>query len=135
MPVTSSFRWNVSPNEMKGSVVVQWNLRLVAASRGIWKATEMQALLSDHGLRVSAGKMSGLWSGQPASVKLSDLDVLCRALSCRVDELLVQEDDHRSAAADPPPRQAQRRSGQRLAPRVREIRDDPGPGGRAGVGG
>ncbi len=26
---------------------------------------------------VSAGKMSGLWSGQPNTVKLDELDVIC----------------------------------------------------------
>ena len=34
-------------------------------------------MLAEHGLVISAGKMSGLWSGQPASIKLDDLDVIC----------------------------------------------------------
>ena len=46
-----------------------WNLRLVAANHGIWKASEMQRRLAGHGLVISAGKMSGLWSGKPASLK------------------------------------------------------------------
>jgi hypothetical protein len=53
---------------------MKWNLRLAAAHRGIWKASELQRMLAEHGLVVSAGKMSGLWSGQPASIKLDDLD-------------------------------------------------------------
>ncbi|MGW1679483.1 helix-turn-helix domain-containing protein [Saccharopolyspora sp. NPDC002376] len=76
---------------MGGDVVVKWNLRLVAAQRGIWKAAELQRLLADHGLVVSAGKMSGLWSKTPASLKLSDLDIICTALSCQVGDLLVPE--------------------------------------------
>ena len=52
---------------------MKWNLRLAAANRGIWKASELQRMLADHGLAISAGKMSGLWSGNPASIKLSDL--------------------------------------------------------------
>ena len=51
---------------------MKWNLRLAAANRGIWKASELKGTLAAHGLPVSAGKMSGLWSGNPASVKLDE---------------------------------------------------------------
>ena len=44
---------------------MKWNLRLAAANRGIWKASELQRMLADRGLVISAGKMSGLWSGRP----------------------------------------------------------------------
>ena len=50
---------------------MKWNLRLAAANRGIWKASELQQMLADHALSISAGKMSGLWSGDPARIKLS----------------------------------------------------------------
>ena len=43
------------------------------------------------GLVISAGKMSGLWSGNPASIKLDDLDVICAVLGCDVQELLIAE--------------------------------------------
>ena len=49
---------------------MKWNLRLAAANRGIWKASELQRMLAEAGLKISAGKMSGLWSGRPASIKL-----------------------------------------------------------------
>lgn len=70
---------------------MKWNLRLAAANRGIWKASDLQRLLAEHGLAVSAGKMSGLWSGQPASLKLEDLDVICVVLGCPVGDLLILE--------------------------------------------
>lgn len=70
---------------------MKWNLRLAAANRGIWTASDLQRRLADRGLVISAGKMSGLWSGQPASIKLSDLDVLCAVLGATPDELLVPE--------------------------------------------
>ena len=70
---------------------MKWNLRLAAANRGIWKASELQRMLAEAGLKVSAGKMSGLWSGTPASVKLSDLDVICAVVGCGVEELLIPE--------------------------------------------
>lgn len=73
---------------------MKWNLRLAAAKRDIWKASELQRLLAEHGLVVSAGKMSGLWSGNPASLKLDDLEIICVALGCEVGELLVPEPEN-----------------------------------------
>jgi DNA-binding Xre family transcriptional regulator len=104
---------------------VKWNLRLAAANRGIWKASELQRMLAEAGLRISAGKMSGLWSGSPASVKLSDLDVICAVVGCGVEELLIAEPgkitrpDGGQAAVSPqarPPVTPRRRDGRSLPP-------------------
>jgi DNA-binding Xre family transcriptional regulator len=70
---------------------MRWNLRLAAANRGIWKASEFQRLLAQRGLVISAGKMSGLWSGTPNTVKLDELDVICAVLGCGVADLLIPE--------------------------------------------
>jgi DNA-binding Xre family transcriptional regulator len=70
---------------------MKWNLRLTAANKGIWKASELQRSLAEHGLVISAGKMSGLWSGQPVSLKLEDLDVICVVLGCEISDLLIPE--------------------------------------------
>ena len=70
---------------------MRWNLRLAAANRGIWKASELQRMLAEHGLVISAGKMSGLWSGSPGSVKLDDLEVICAVLDCEPTKLLIRE--------------------------------------------
>jgi DNA-binding Xre family transcriptional regulator len=72
---------------------MRWNLRLAAANRGIWQASDLQRQLAERGLVISLGKMSSLWSGQPASVKLSDLDVICAVLGCEIGELLIPEPD------------------------------------------
>lgn len=72
---------------------MKWNLRLTAANRGIWKASDLQRMLAEHGLVISAGKMSGLWSGQPASIKLDDLDVICTVLGCQIGDVLIPEPD------------------------------------------
>ncbi len=85
---------------------MRWNLRLAAANRGIWKASELQRLLAEGGLVISAGKMSGLWSGQPASIKLEDLDVICVVLGCGVEELLIPEPDKVTRPAAEQPSQA-----------------------------
>ena len=107
---------------------MKWNLRLAAANRGIWKASELQRMLADRGLVISAGKMSGLWSGDPASIKLSDLDVICAVLGCGVDELLIPEPGKVSSgkkdqdvqaaasAAGPPKVTPRRRDGRSLPP-------------------
>ncbi|MEH1127343.1 helix-turn-helix domain-containing protein [Micromonospora sp. CPCC 206061] len=73
---------------------MRWNLRLAAANRGIWKASELQRMLAERGLVISAGKMSGLWSGRPASIKLDDLNVICAVLGCPVGEVLIPEPDN-----------------------------------------
>lgn len=72
---------------------MQWNMRLRAAERGIWKSGEMRRLLADAGLELSAGKMSALWAGTPTTVRLDDLDVICAVLECDPAALLIREPD------------------------------------------
>ena len=85
---------------------MKWNLRLAAANRGIWKASELHRKLADRGMVISTGKMSGLWSGSPNVVKLDELDIICAVLGCGLDELLIPEPDTvvaPSAAAEETP--------------------------------
>jgi putative transcriptional regulator len=70
---------------------VRWNLRMKAAERGIWKSTEMRRLLAGFGLEISAGKMSALWIGDPVTIRLDDVDVICSLLECTPADLLVCE--------------------------------------------
>ena len=70
---------------------MQWNLRMVAAQRGIWRASDLRRLLAEAGLEISGGKMSHLWSGQPISVRLDDLEVICQVLGCDPGELLLRD--------------------------------------------
>ena len=70
---------------------MRWNLRLAAAQRDIWKASELQRMLADAGLVISAGKMSNLWSGQPVTIRLDDLEVICEVLGCEPGDLLIRE--------------------------------------------
>ncbi|MGH3303148.1 MAG: helix-turn-helix domain-containing protein [Streptosporangiaceae bacterium] len=105
---------------------MRWNLRLAAANRGIWKASELQRQLAERGLVISAGKMSALWSGHPVSVKLADLDVICAVLGCEIGELLIPEPDKvpRPDAAEEPAA-ADARTGPRIVPRRRDGRSLP----------
>lgn len=70
---------------------MKWNLRLVAAQREIWKASQLQQMFAEAGLVVSAGKMSHLWSGQPVTIRLADLDIICAVLDCTPNDLLVHD--------------------------------------------
>jgi len=106
---------------------MRWNLRLAAANRGIWKASELQRRLAEHGLVISAGKMSGLWSGRPASIKLDDLNVICAVLDCPVGELLIPEPDKivRPGSADGPQAAAAAPAAVAVVPRRRDGRSLP----------
>ena len=83
---------------------MRWNLRMKAAEVGIWKSTEMRRRLAEAGLEISAGKMSALWIGNPTTIRLDDLDVICAVLECSPAELLICEPDkvaaHRPRKAD-----------------------------------
>lgn len=88
---------------------MRWNLRMKAAEAGIWKSTEMRRRLADAGLEISAGKMSGLWTGTPTTIRLDDLDVICTVLECSPSDLLICEPD--KVAARKPPRKAKATGG------------------------
>ncbi len=79
---------------------MQWNLRLRAAERGIWKSAELRRTLADAGLEISAGKMSSWWAGTPLTMRLEDLDTLCAVLNCTLDDLMALEPD-KVAARNP----------------------------------
>jgi DNA-binding Xre family transcriptional regulator len=90
---------------------------MTAAERGIWKSTELRRMLADHGLVISAGKMSGLWTGQPTSVRLDDLDVLCVVLDCQPGDLLKPEPEAVAARKPPPAKPAVSATGSTVNPR------------------
>jgi len=73
---------------------------MAAAERGIWKSSELRRMLAEAGLEMSAGKMSGLWTGAPVTVRLDDLDVICLVLGCAPGDLLTA--DPEAAAARRP---------------------------------
>jgi DNA-binding Xre family transcriptional regulator len=86
---------------------MRWNLRMKAAEAGIWKSTEMRRRLADAGLEISAGKMSALWTGNPTTIRLDDLDVICAVLDCTPSDLLIREPE-KVAALRPSKTQAAR---------------------------
>src|ERR1700748_2842402 len=104
---------------MEGTRPVKWNLRLAAANRGIWKASELQKMLAARGMVISAGKMSGLWSGSPNTVRLDELDITCAVLGAEPGELLLPEP---GKAQQPTPEDTEKpaaASGRAVTPRAR----------------
>lgn len=83
---------------------MRWNMRMKAAEAGIWKSTELRRLLAEAGMEISAGKMSGLWTGTPTTIRLDDLDVICSVLDCSPTDLLIREPE--TVAARRPARAA-----------------------------
>ena len=96
---------------------MRWNLRLAAAERGIWKSTDMRRRLAAEGLEISHGKMSALWTGTPATIRLEDLDVICAVLECRPDDLLILEPE--KVQARRPRKAAEAKGSSAAAPVVR----------------
>jgi DNA-binding Xre family transcriptional regulator len=97
---------------------MQWNLRMAAAQRSIWRASDLRRLLTAAGMEISAGKMSHLWSGQPVSIRLDDLETICAVLDCDPAELLVRD------PAQPP-------AAKPAASAASSIRPKPGRGHRS----
>jgi putative transcriptional regulator len=81
---------------------MRWELRARSAERGMTTAAGVRRRLAAAGLVVSVGKMSGLWSGTPVSVRLDDLEVICGVLGCEPSDLLVR-DRAVPVAPDPAP--------------------------------
>jgi DNA-binding Xre family transcriptional regulator len=102
---------------------VRWNLRLRAAEQGIWKSAEMRRRLAEAGLEISAGKMSGLWTGTPTTIRLDDLDVICAVLGCTPADLLICEPD--KVAARKPKKVAEARPAPGVTPRLGRRRSLP----------
>jgi putative transcriptional regulator len=100
---------------------MRWNLRMKAAEAGIWKSTEMRRRLAEAGLEISAGKMSNLWIGNPTTIRLDDLDVICAVLECSPAELLICEPE--KVAARPP--RAETGTATPLTPRLGRHRSVP----------
>ncbi|MGW4770024.1 helix-turn-helix domain-containing protein [Nocardia sp. NPDC004278] len=105
---------------------MKWNLRMVAANRGIWKASELRRLLAARGIDISTGKMSGMWSGTPAVFRPEELDALCVVLDCGIGELMTAEPD--AVAAPAAAEETGRAVGEQGAGPVRRIVPKPRTG-------
>lgn len=106
---------------------MRWSLRVQAAERGIWKSAELRRMLADAGLEISAGKMSGLWTGTPTTIRLDDLDVICHVLGCTPTDLLVPEPEKVAARKPSTARREEANGPGIVAPRFGPKNDRPAP--------
>ncbi|MET7539609.1 helix-turn-helix transcriptional regulator [Streptomyces sp. NPDC005507] len=74
------------------------------------------------------GKMSGLWSGTPLTIRLQDLEVICTALACQPCDLLVPQ--RRPVRHTAPPRNLPQAAADRPADDRRPNRADGAAGGQ-----
>lgn len=69
-------------------MTLEWRLRQVMASRGLWSGAELGRLMEQKaGYRLSAPSISALLTEAPRQVKAQTMDALCTALDCSPAEL------------------------------------------------
>ena len=69
-------------------MALQWRLRQVMASRGVWSGAELLRLMEQKaGYKLSAPSMSALLTEAPRQVKAQTMDALCTALDCTPADL------------------------------------------------
>jgi putative transcriptional regulator len=67
---------------------LEWKLRQVMASRGVWSGAELGRLMEQKaGYKLSAPSLSALLTEAPRQVKAQTMDALCTALDCTPSDL------------------------------------------------
>ena len=114
------------PDSGREVSAMQWNLRMKAAERGIWKSTELRRMLADGRARDQRREDVGALDRHPDTVRLDELDVICHVLECDPSELLIPEPD-KVAARRPEAVQAGEagRASPAVAPRFGKGRSAP----------
>lgn len=99
---------------------MRWQLREVAARRGVRRPAEMHRLLMAHGFELNLVTVTRLFSEEPTEIRFDDLEAICTALDCLVGELIVPGTNRCATLAPLRPRQDPvrplRRSGRSTPP-------------------
>ena len=66
----------------------EWNLRPIMAQRGMYATTDLDPLLRERGIVLSATQVYRLVTGKPERLNLAILVALCDALGCEVNDLI-----------------------------------------------
>lgn len=74
------------------TVDYEWRLRLLMAEHGMFKASDLQPRLAEHGIELSASQVWRLVTGRPERLNLRVLVVLCEILDCDPGELVRRTD-------------------------------------------
>ena len=83
------------------TVDYEWRLRLLMAEHGMFKASDLQPRLAEHGIELSASQVWRLVTGRPERLNLRLLVVLCEILDCEPAELVRRVDVAAPAAKKP----------------------------------
>ena len=83
------------------TVDYEWRLRLLMAEHGMFKATDLQPRLAEHGIELSASQVWRLVTGRPERLNLRVLVVLCEILDCEPGELVRRTDAAAPAIKEP----------------------------------
>jgi DNA-binding Xre family transcriptional regulator len=71
------------------------------AEHGMFKATDLQPRLAEHGIELSASQVWRLVTGRPERLNLRVLVVLCEILDCEPGELVRRVDVAAPAIKEP----------------------------------
>jgi DNA-binding Xre family transcriptional regulator len=74
------------------TVDYEWRLRLLMAEHGMFKASELQPRLAEHGIELSSSQVWRMVTGRPERLNLRVLVVLCEILDCDPGELVRRTD-------------------------------------------
>lgn len=99
----------------------EWKLRQVMATRGLFSTTDLQPLLVERGVELSAAQVYRLVTSAPERLNMRVLAAVCDALDCNPNDLI----EPTASTVDTPVR-ATRQSGGRDSGK----RTEPGPAAR-----
>ena len=86
-------------------VTYTWHLRQVMAAHGLLQTTELDPLLAERGVELSAAQVYRLCAGVPERLSLRTLAALCDIFECTPNDLIETE-----ATAGPDSRPRPRRN-------------------------
>lgn len=80
---------------------VTWNLRMLCAQKGIWRAAELGRRLNHKlGLELSATTLTSLMVKTPKNLSMNLLLALCVALDCTPNDLIVVDASYSRRTAE-----------------------------------
>lgn len=89
----------------------EWKLRQLMATRGLFSTTDLQPLLVERGVELSAAQVYRLVTSAPERLNMRVLAAVCDALDCTPNDLI----EPTAATVDTPVRAA-RQAGDAAAP-------------------
>lgn len=83
------------------TVDYEWRLRLLMAEQGMFKATDLQPRLAEHGIELSNSQVWRLVTGRPERLNLRVLVVLCEILGCQPGDVVRRTDTVAAVVNEP----------------------------------